>query len=343
MEKSRIRRLAIPTAALLLAAVMVLVLFKGDEATVSPVTPLAAKTFSPLNSAEVVTPIPPPPPLNHLRIALGERLFKEVRLSADNSVACSSCHDLERGGVDRKKVSSGIGGAQGDINAPTVFNSGLNFVQFWNGRAATLEEQAAGPIHNPLEMASDWARILPRLKADDDYLSAFAGAYRDGITADNVLNAIATFERSLLTPNSPFDQHLRGEIKLSEAAQAGYRRFRELGCAACHQGVLLGGNMYQKFGVLRNYYEGKTPSKADLGRYNVSGRTEDRHVFKVPSLRNIALTAPYFHDASAATLEQAVLVMGRYQLGREISPQDIGLIVAFLNTLTGQWQGKPLQ
>jgi cytochrome c peroxidase len=293
-------------------------------------------------NGDAVAPLPQPPALDAARVALGERLFREVRLSADDTIACVSCHDLGRGGVDRLPVSVGVGGARGGINAPTVFNSSLNFVQFWDGRAATLEEQAAGPIHNPSEMASDWAHVLPKLNADERYRSQFTRIYSDGITANNVVDAIATFERSLATPDSRFDLYLRGEPALNEDEIAGYRHFRELGCTACHQGVRLGGNMYQKFGVLRDYFAGRQPTKDDMGRFNVTGLEEDKHVFKVPSLRNVALTAPYFHDGSASTLEQAVQIMGRYQLGRELESKDVRQIAAFLRSLTGQWNGKPL-
>jgi cytochrome c peroxidase len=295
-------------------------------------------------SADAVAPLPPVPELPAAKLALGEQLFHEPRLSRDDSLSCAGCHDLERGGIDRRKFSVGVGGAVGGINAPTVFNSSLAFAQFWDGRAATLEEQAAGPIHNPLEMASNWDEVLPKLRADSGYAAKFARLYPDGITAANVVDAIASFERSLVTPDSRFDRYLRGEREAMTAREIeGYQRFRALGCTSCHQGVLLGGNMYQKFGVMRDYFAGRTPSAADLGRYNVTKRAEDRHVFKVPSLRNVALTAPYFHDASADTLEAAVVVMARHQLGREIESRDVEAIVAFLHTLTGQWRGKTLK
>jgi cytochrome c peroxidase len=295
-------------------------------------------------SADAVAPLPPVPELPAAKLALGEQLFHEPRLSRDDSISCASCHDLGRGGTDRRKFSVGVGGAVGGINAPTVFNSSLGFVQFWDGRAATLEEQAAGPIHNPIEMASSWEQVLPKLRADAGYPGKFSRLYPDGITAANVVDAIASFERSLVTPDARFDRYLRGEREAMTAREIeGYQRFRALGCISCHQGVLLGGNMYQKFGVMRDYFAGRVPSEADLGRYNVTKRADDRHVFKVPSLRNVALTAPYFHDASADTLEAAVGVMARHQLGRDIEVRDVEAIVAFLHTLTGQWRGKPLE
>lgn len=311
------------------------------DLTVSPAESLPTVS---LDVMQPIQPLPAMPAMRPERVALGERLFHDRRLSADKSLACDSCHDLAHGGVDGKPVSVGIGGALGSINAPTVFNSGLSFVQFWDGRAASLEEQVAGPIHNPAEMGSNWAEVLSRLSLDAEIVAEFRHAYRDGLNAANIADAIACFERSLVTPNSRFDRYLGGDKSaLSEQEREGYRLFRDLGCTSCHQGALLGGNMFQKFGVLGDYFTGQPETKADLGRFNVTGRTEDRHVFKVPTLRNIAQTAPYFHNGSVASLEQAVSIMGRYQLGRELSPPDVQAMVAFLNSLTGEWRGVPLK
>ncbi|WP_081700228.1 cytochrome-c peroxidase [Azonexus hydrophilus] len=289
------------------------------------------------DSMQALRPLPELPPLRPERVALGARLFADTRLSADYSLACASCHRFDLGGADGQPVSVGILGREGGINAPTVFNSGLSFVQFWDGRALTLQEQAAGPIHNPLEMGASWSLVIERLGADESMREAFRLAYPDGLTAANIADAIASFEQSLLTLDSPFDRYLRGdEEALDELARAGYQRFRDFGCVSCHQGVLLGGNMFQKFGVLGDYFADRPLTAADLGRYNVTGREEDRHVFKVPGLRNVALTAPYFHDGSAPTLEVAVAIMGRYQLGRDLAAEDVKAIVAFLNSLTGR-------
>jgi cytochrome c peroxidase len=291
-------------------------------------------------SGDLLSPILPLVPIEGLdpgRVVLGERLFHDPRLSADLSVACANCHSLSAGGVDGQRVSVGIGGALGNINAPTIFNSAYSVAQFWNGRAATLEEQAAGPIQNPVEMGATWSQVLSRLAQDDRLVAEFRSLYRDGLTAENLVNAIATFERSLVTVNSRFDRYLRGDRQaLTRLEEDGYRRFSEYGCVSCHQGMLVGGNMFQKFGVLGDYFAGRSVSEADLGRFAVTGREEDRHVFKVPSLRNVSRTAPYFHDASAATLDQAVLIMARYQLGRELSGDDVEAIVAFLGTLDGE-------
>lgn len=333
-------------AFLVLATVLAALLPKSlaPEQPVAVDSPVPdAAMADPPHGAEPISPLPPAPLLAPAKVALGERLFNEPRLSRDDSLACAGCHDLSKGGTDRRRFSVGVDGQQGGINAPTVFNSGFNFVQFWDGRAATLEDQAAGPVHNPVEMDSNWDQVLTKLKADADYQRLFGEAYRDGITAANIVDAIATYERTLVTP-SRFDRYLSGDATALDADEReGYRRFKEYGCTSCHQGTHVGGNMFQRFGILKDYFAGRSPTPADLGRYNVTRREEDRHVFKVPSLRNVAVTAPYFHDASAATLDEAVAIMGRYQLGRELTDKDRRLITAFLRSLTGQWQGQTLQ
>ncbi|MEK7991515.1 MAG: cytochrome-c peroxidase [Thiotrichaceae bacterium] len=282
--------------------------------------------------------------LNARKVQLGNILFHDPRLSHDNTIACASCHGLQEGGVDGTPTSTGINGLVGPINAPTVFNSGFNFRQFWDGRAKDLEEQAAGPIHNPIEMGSNWREVIVKLEQDSDYIEQFSLLYLDGLTSHNIQDAIATFERSLYTPNSRFDLYLRGDkTALTQQEILGYQRFKAYGCISCHQGMNIGGNMFQHFGVMGNYFEDRgNITQVDLGRYNATGDPADKFLFKVPSLRNIALTSPYFHDGSAKTLEDAVKVMGRYQLGRMLSDEDVELLVAFLNTLTGEYNGQPL-
>ena len=296
-------------------------------------------------SDEPIKPIPPEPQLDVRKVALGDRLFHDKRLSKDNSLSCAGCHNLSRGGVDGLSSSIGIGGAKGPVNAPTVFNSSLNFRQFWDGRAASLEEQAAGPVHNPSEMGSNWAEVLGKLAQDRALVDQFKAAYGDGLQAKNIQNAIAVFERSLTTPNARIDKYLKGDkTALSSDELRGYQLFKAYGCVACHQGVNVGGNMFQTFGVMGDYFEKRgNVTTADLGRYNVTKNEADKHVFKVPSLRNVALTAPYFHDGSAKTLNDAVDVMFKYQLGRPATTHDKELIVRFLHTLTGEYKGQPLQ
>jgi len=296
-------------------------------------------------SSESITPIPLSISLDPAKVALGERLFHEPRLSKTNTIACANCHVLTLGGTDGKPRSFGINGQQGVINAPTVFNSGLNFRQFWDGRAATLEDQIDGPLTNPIEMGTSWPESIEKLKQDQEYKLAFERIYRkEGISPNSIRDAIATFERSLITPNGRFDKYLRGDTNAITADEkAGYRLFKDYGCASCHQGMNVGGNMYEKIGVMADYFKDRGGIvSADLGRFNVTGDTEHKHEFKVPSLRNVALTAPYLHDGSAATLEHAILIMGRYQLGVEIPVDDTRLIARFLETLNGEYHGRPL-
>ncbi len=259
-------------------------------------------------------------------------------------MSCASCHDLKLGGADGKPVAKGMGGKLGGINTPTVFNSGFNFVQFWDGRAESLNSQMAGPINNPAELGASWKSVIERLSSDAGYQIRFDKLYGSGITKIAIQDAIATYERSLITPNARFDRYLNGSVNaITEEEKKGYTLFKSFGCSACHQGRNVGGNMFQKFGVMRDYFAQRgNITKVDYGRFNVTGREEDRHVFKVPSLRNVELTAPYFHDASVDSLDAAVEIMAFYQLGRRISDRDRKRLVAFLKTLTGEYQGKPL-
>jgi cytochrome c peroxidase len=231
----------------------------------------------------------------------------------------------------------------GTINTPTVLNGGFNFRQFWDGRAGTLEEQVDGPLLHPSEMGLNWDDALALLRGDADYARAFAASYPDGVTPAAVRDAIATFERSLITPNSRFDRHLRGEADVLGAEELeGYKLFLETGCVSCHQGLNVGGNMYQVFGRMGNYFEDRGDVTAsDLGRFNVTGHERDRHKFKVPSLRNVELTAPYFHDGSAETLAEAVQIMARYQIGESLPDGEVAQLVAFLKTLTGENLRRP--
>lgn len=298
---------------------------------------------APAATSEPIQPLPSPPAQDPARVEIGRRLFHDARLSGNGRVSCASCHDLGKGGADGRARSMGVRGKLTDVNAPTVLNSAFNFRQFWNGRADSLEAQIDQVIRNPVEMDSRWEDVVSKVAQDAGYRSAFAAAYRDGVTQANIQNAIASFERTLVTPNSRFDRFLRGDANAITAAEkAGYQRFKQYGCVACHQGANVGGNMFQKFGVMGDYFgqRGK-PTPADLGRYLVTRVESDKHVFKVPSLRNVALTAPYFHDGSAKTLDEAVDVMFRYQLGRTASREDKESIVRFLHTLSSQPEGQP--
>lgn len=292
---------------------------------------------------EPIQPIPLTLKQDPARVDIGRLLFQDTRLSGNGSLSCASCHDLGKGGVDGRAQSMGLHRGLTNVNTPTVLNAALNFRQFWNGRADSLEAQIDHVMQSSVEMGSKWEDVVQKVSQDAGYRKAFAAAYKDGITRANIQNALATFERTLITPNSRFDKFLRGDANaISAAEKTGYAKFKQYGCVACHQGVNVGGNMFQKFGVMGNYFEKRgNPTQADLGRYLVTKLESDRHVFKVPSLRNVALTAPYFHDASAKTLDDAVDIMFRYQLGRVASREDKDSIVRFLGTLTGELDAKP--
>jgi cytochrome c peroxidase len=288
-------------------------------------------------------PLPLSLPLDPHRVALGARLFADVRLSHDNTRACTTCHPLERGGMDRQPRAVAANGARYLRNTPTVFNVGLNAALNWDGSATTLEAHAEMVLLNPNLMHTTWPELLAKLQADADYVTSFNTAYSAGLTPTNVLDALASFERSLLTPNAPFDRYLRGERQaLSAPQQEGYRLFKSYGCATCHQGINIGGNMYQKFGVFVETGAGSPAGVVDLGRYYVTKAPRDRGVFRVPSLRNVAVTAPYFHDGRARSLADAVKTMARVQLDRTLTHEEIDVLVQFLQTLTGEYQGRPV-
>jgi cytochrome c peroxidase len=295
-------------------------------------------------SDALAAPIVFPNDLESSKIALGRKLFHDPRLSHNDRISCASCHNLQTGGADGRPRSIGINGSVGTINAPTVFNSGFNFSQFWDGRAATLEESVDEPVQSPNEMDSSWEGIIDKLKSSPDYVQAFRRIYSDDIRRKYIKDAIAGFVHSLATPNSRFDRFLRHEANgLTPREEEGFRLFQSMGCSSCHQGINLGGNMYQKLGVMAQYFEDRGHiTKSDLGRFNVTGDEHDRYLFKVPTLRNVALTAPYFHDGTAATLDCAVRMMAKYQLGRKLSENEVELIVEFLKSLTGELDGKPL-
>lgn len=288
---------------------------------------------------EPIHPIPLRSDSDSPMLRLGRSLFNDPRLSADNSVSCASCHPVASGGMDSKRYSNGIRGATLDINTPSVLNAGFNFLQFWDGRAIDLETQVRFPIHAEREMGSNWRQVIDKLSRDAEYSQQFVELFPDrGIAAETISSAIAEYQRSLTTPNSRFDQFLRGDsVAISDLEQQGYLLFKRYGCSSCHQGVNVGGNMFERMGLMRDYFaERGNITAVDYGRFNVTGDEAHRYQFKVPSLRNVALTAPYFHDGTAASLEEAVNVMAKYQLGRRLPQADVTAIVAFLHTLTGE-------
>lgn len=288
---------------------------------------------SALIAAEPISVIERPSDVNTTKSELGKQLFFDPRLSKSGFLSCNSCHNLSMGGSDNLTSSIGHGWQQGPINSPTVLNSAYNVAQFWDGRAADLQEQAAGPIANPGEMAQTHEVALQVLSSIPGYVKSFSAAFGDDeVTLNRVTDVIAEFERTLVTPNSRFDLWLKGDQSaLNQSELEGYQLFKTNGCTACHNGPAVGATLFQKMGLVQRF---NTDNPAE-GRYAVTGEEYDRMVFKVPTLRNIELTYPYFHDGSAATLTEAVQVMGRVQLGQDFSAVDTAKIVAFLKTLTG--------
>ncbi len=293
---------------------------------------------SDVRAEEPIKPILEEIEVNVEKLMLGRMLFYDPRLSKDNTVSCHSCHNLGSGGDDGRKVSIRIGGRSGVINTPTVFNSGLNFKQFWDGRAKTVEDLIDIHVQSPIYMRSTWPTVVSKFYQHESYPDRFKLLYPDGINRKNIKNALGAFIKSLITPDSRFDQYLGGDdTALSTLEKHGYALFKSYGCASCHQGVNAGGNMFRVFGVVNDYFKNRDDiTDTDLGRYNVTGQAADRHVFKVPSLRMAILTEPYLHDGSAVTLRDAVDVMFEFQLGREASDGDKEAIVAFIKTLVGE-------
>ena len=297
-------------------------------------------------AAEPVRPIDLDVQVDEAKAALGFALFHDPRLSVDNTVSCASCHALETAGVDNHQYSHGVDDQLGGVNAPTVYNAVYNFVQFWDGRAKTLADQAAGPPLNPVEMASpSFDAIIAKLKADKAFAKAFDKVYPDGLTEANITDAIEEFERTLITPNSRFDKWLRGDDSAITADElAGYELFKTYDCATCHVGPNLGGLSYELMGLRKHYFadRGIELTNEDNGRYKETQQERDRHRFKVPGLRNVEHTWPYYHDGTRHTLEEAVRDMAIYQSGVELSDADIDLISSFLMTLTGEYNGVPV-
>lgn len=290
---------------------------------------------------EPVQPLPTVMVLDEAKVRLGARLFQEPRLSLDGTISCASCHPLERAGVDGLSHSPRAGGGTTALNTPTVFNAAFNFRFNWSGVYTSLEDALDAPIARAL--TTTVAEIVSKLQADPSYVAEFAAIYPEGVTAASYKNAAVEHLKSLFTPNARFDRYLRGDATaLTPEEQRGYQLFKERGCVTCHQGRNVGGNMYQRMGVMKDYLPGHTLSGAELGLFSETHDESHRQVFRVPSLRNVARTAPYFHDGSAPGLEDAVAAMGRYQLGLTLPPQDIRLLVAFLGTLTGEYQRRPL-
>ncbi|MDR0528933.1 MAG: cytochrome-c peroxidase [Zoogloeaceae bacterium] len=283
---------------------------------------------------EPISPIKPPARVHLGMVELGKKLYFDPRLSKSGFISCNSCHNLSMGGTDNLPTSIGDRWQEGPINAPTVLNSSLNIAQFWDGRAADLQAQAGGPIANPKEMGFSHTLAVQTLETIPEYAREFRQIFgKDSISIEQVTEAIAEFEKTLVTPNARFDQWLLGKADaLTEQEREGYALFKNSGCVACHNGEAAGGNSFQKMGLIEPY---QTKNGAE-GRAAVTGKDAERFNFKVPTLRNVELTYPYFHDGAVNTLTEAVDIMGRLQLGRRFTPEENAKIVAFLKTLTGE-------
>jgi cytochrome c peroxidase len=285
---------------------------------------------------ELIKPVEAPVNINQAKAELGKKLFFETRLSKSGFLSCNSCHNLARGGSDNLITSIGHGWTHGPINSPTVLNSQFSVAQFWDGRAADLAEQALGPIGNPLEMASSVTEAIKVLSSIPQYKEEFQKVFNSpNIQASMIGEAIAEFEKTLVTVNAPFDKWLNGDDNaITEVQKEGYELFKSTGCIACHNGVAVGAANFQKLGLVEAY-EAKNGIKAQ-GRFDVTGKDIDRMMFKVPTLRNVALTAPYFHDGATWDLKEAVQIMAKHQLGVNLEDAKAVKIVAFLESLTGQ-------
>jgi cytochrome c peroxidase len=277
------------------------------------------------------------------RAQLGERLFGDVRLSGGGRRSCASCHDLDSSGADAVPQPSGPDGAKLPYNTPTIFNATLNFRFNWRGNYRDLESLIGSVIVDEKLMAAKWEDVIAALRADEDYPEEFEAAYRSTPRSDLVVDALASFIRTLITVDAPFDRYLRGDREAIAPRQVeGFRLFKEYGCAACHQGANVGGNLFQRFGIFEDAAPRSDDDEFDLGRFTLTKRQEDLRVFRVPSLRNIEETPPYFHDGRTETLGQAIDAMARSQLGRVLSQNEIELIADFLRSLTGRWRERPL-
>ena len=326
--------------AILTKSALVVLLSTPCLAAPSPKAPdsLLAAARQQFSTIPATPPVLSNNPATPSKIMLGKMLFFDPRLSASHAISCNSCHNVGLGGVDGESTSLGHRWQHGGRNAPTVLNSVFNTAQFWDGRAKDLEQQADGPIINPVEMASPQAHVAEQLKSIPDYRALFAKAFpgeKEPVTLANVQKAIAVFEATLITANAPFDRFLKGQAgALSPIQRAGLSLFMEKGCSRCHNGINLGGGMYAPFGVVESPEADLLPP-GDLGRFKVTNVTTDKYVYKVPTLRNIALTAPYFHTGKVWDLRQAVAVMGTSQLGVQLKSDEIDKITDFLVSLTG--------
>lgn len=291
---------------------------------------------------EPITPVPQHTDLDQRKVALGKGLFSDSRLSGGKGISCTSCHLPQYSFTDNVPISHGLPGAPGVTNTPTIFNVGLNALLNWSGQTKTLEEQANRVVEQKNTMGAKWPEVVDALRNDSVLTKAFSAVYDDGIKRENVIDALVEYEKSLNTPDAPFDQYLRGTTTaISDEAKSGYRLFKDYGCVSCHQGVNVGGNMLQVFGIFGTP-DAATQGSATPGSAQDTGISTQEPVFRVPSLRNVAVTAPYFHDGSARKLEDAINIMANNQLGRSLEKDEVDKLKAFLTSLTGKYQGVPV-
>jgi cytochrome c peroxidase len=293
-----------------------------------------------------VSPIPARIEHDPEKASLGEALFHDARLARDGRMSCAYCHHFDKDGADGLALSPRNDGSPGQYNTPTLFNAALNPLQTWTGRHATLEGQTAGAAFNPKHFGREWPELKEVIESLSTYALRFKALYPQGLTQDSFVDALSEYQRTLLTPDSPFDRWLRGASDaISLEAEQGWHLFRRYGCTSCHQGVNLGGNLLASLGLFATVQtlQNRFPREADQGRITVTGRGQDQWVYRVPPLRNVAVTGPWFHDGSVTTLKEAVELMGRYQLGHELDARDTARLVSFLESLTGIWRGEPLR
>ncbi len=343
MEKNAKKLLFVALAVII--AFLSVQIFLNDASdlldTKQPLEPLLV--FQNNDSSEHIQPIPLTLDLHPEKVLFGEKIFEDPTISPNN-VSCVSCHNLTIGGGDGLKTSKNSQGGFDEMNTQTVFNCGFNPKFFWNGRASTLQEQLEDVIHNPKHLNSSWDWIVNSFAKNEQYQELSRRIYGTNLNSDIIRDAIITYERSLFTPNSRFDQYLRGnQLAINQEEKQGYELFKSYGCISCHQGINVGGNLVAKFGVHYNpFLKKKVITDTDLGLYAITKNPKDKHVFRVPGLRNVAITGPYFHHGKVKTLEKAIKLMGKAQLGQTLPDKDIKLIAQFLKTLTGQYKGKDL-
>ena len=307
---------------------------------------LAAEEFK----NEPIRPIPDSVAVDARKVELGYVLYHDTRLSGDGTISCASCHGINTAGVDNHQYSDGINEQIGGINAPTSFNAVFNFVQFWDGRAENLAAQAAGPPLNPVEMGSaSFEEIAARITEDKEFTAKFNEVYPEGLCEVTITDAIAEYEKTLITPNCAFDKYLKGDKDALTSEQIeGYAIFKEYNCATCHTGVNMGGLSYEMMGQRANYFQDRETNMksgltdSDNGRWAQTQVERDRYRFKTPTLRNVALTWPYYHDGSVETLEEAIAMMSKYQVGKEMPADKVAKVKSYLDALTGEYQGKLL-